>query len=112
MHALVVTYGLRDATPAEHAELCEQLAPAIAAVRGLVSKTWLANDCSGRYGGFYVFASRADFNRFIASELFETLASHRSLRDVDAREFSIAIGPTTVTRGPVNLTTPAKGSRR
>lgn len=31
-------------TPAEHAEFCAQLAPAFAAVPGLVSLTWLTND--------------------------------------------------------------------
>ena len=50
MHALVVSYSLRDATPGEHAELCEQLAPAVAAVRGLTSTTWLTNTATGRHG--------------------------------------------------------------
>jgi hypothetical protein len=60
MHALFVTYTLRDADPAQHAELCEQLAPAVAAVPGLLAKTWLTNCETGRFGGFYVFATRAD----------------------------------------------------
>jgi Putative mono-oxygenase ydhR len=99
MHALFVTYALRGTTPAQHAELCEQLAPAVAAVPGLVSKTWLANGDTGRYGGFYVFASRPDCDHFIASELFDVLRSHGTMRDVEAHEFSIATGPTATTRG-------------
>lgn len=100
MHVLFVTYALRDATPTQHAELCEQLAPAVAAVSGLVSKTWLANDETGRYGGFYVFASRAHFDRFVASELYDALTTHASVRDLATSEFSIAPIPTALTYGP------------
>jgi hypothetical protein len=100
MHVLFVTYALRDATPGQHAELCEQLAPAVAAVPGLVSKTWLANDETGRYGGFYVFASRAHFDRFVASELYDALTTHASIRDLATSEFSIAPIPTALTYGP------------
>jgi Putative mono-oxygenase ydhR len=99
MHALFVSYALRDATTAQHAELCEQLAPSFAAVPGLVSKTWLANGEKGRYGGFYVFASRTDCEHFVASELFDLLRSHGAVRDVNAQEFSIAALPTATTRG-------------
>ena len=100
MHALFVTYTLRDANPAQHAELCEQLAPAVAAVSGLISKTWLTNGETGRFGGFYVFASRADFERYVASELFATLMSRSSIREMAASEFSIAEAPTALTGGP------------
>lgn len=100
MHALVVTYTLRDTSAAQHAELCRQLAPAVAAARGLISKTWLANRETGRYGGFYVFESRTAFDRFVASELFEALRSHHSVLDVSASEFSIDEGPTALTGGP------------
>jgi hypothetical protein len=89
MHALFVSYGLRDATPARHAELCQQLASAVAAVPGLVSETWLANSETGRYGGFYVFDSRGDFDRFVASELFDTLSTLASVCGVTASDFSV-----------------------
>lgn len=100
MHALFVAYTLRDANPTQHAELCEQLAPAVAAVPGLLSKTWLANAETGRFGGFYLFASRAAFERYVASELFDTLASLESVCDVSASEFSVSDIPTALTRGP------------
>jgi Putative mono-oxygenase ydhR len=100
MHALLVTYTLRDADPAQHAELCEQLAPAVAAVPGLLAKIWLTNCDTGRFGGFYVFASRAAFERYVASELFDALLSPRSVRDVAASEFSVADIPTALTQGP------------
>jgi len=102
MHALFVTYTLRDSDAAQHAELCEQLAPAVAAVPGLLAKTWLTNCDTGRFGGFYVFASRAAFERYVASELFETLLRPASVGDVTASEFSVAGIPTALTRGPLN----------
>jgi hypothetical protein len=100
MHALFISYSLRDANPAQHAELCEQLAPAVAAVPGLVSKTWLVNAETGRFGGFYVFESRAAFERYVASELFATLMSLGSVVDeVVTSEFSVAGIPTALTKG-------------
>ena len=99
MHALFATYALRDSNPAQHAELCEQLAPAVAAVPGLLAKTWLTNSETGRFGGFYVFASRTAFEGYIASELFDTLLSPASVRDVTTSEFAVAEMPTVLTGG-------------
>lgn len=99
VHALFVSYSLRASDPAQHAELCEQLAPAVAAVPGLLSKMWLANTETGRFGGFYLFASRAAFERYVASELFDTLMSAGSIHDVTTSEFSVAPIPTALTRG-------------
>ena len=100
MHALVVSYSLRDATPGEHAELCEQLAPAVAAVRGLTSTTWLTNTATGRHGAFFVFETKPDFDRFVASELFGTISWHRTIDGLTASDYSISDRPTAVTHGP------------
>lgn len=89
VHALILTYELDGATPPEHSELYEQLAPALAAVPGLVSQARLANESIGRYGGFYVFDSRSSFDRFVASELFEALRSHRTVRDAATLDFDL-----------------------
>jgi Putative mono-oxygenase ydhR len=99
VHAFLVTYSLDGATSTEHAELCAQLAPAVAAVSGLVSATWLANEATGRYGGFYLFETRSEFDRFVASELFDTLRSHRSVRGVAASDFAVDREATEATRG-------------
>lgn len=88
MHALVVTYGL-GVTHAEHAELSSELAPAIDAVPGLVSHTRLENRDTGRYGVFYVFESKAAFDRFVASELYGATHDARRTADVTASDFAI-----------------------
>ncbi len=100
MHALFVSYRLRGVTAAEHAELCAQLAPAFAAVPGLVSLTWLSNEATARYGGFYVFRDKPAFDAFVASELFEALRSHRAVGELTATEFQVDQRPTALTRGP------------
>lgn len=106
MHALFVNYRLRHAAPAEHAELRLQLAPALAAVAGLVSKTWLENRSSGSYGGFYVFESKAAFDRFVASELFEMTYRQPTVADLKTCDFAIDHASTALTRGPTETRRP------
>jgi hypothetical protein len=100
MHALFLSYGLQGATSVEHSELCGQLAPALAAVPGLVSLTWLSNEMTGRYGGFYIFEHRPAFDDFVASELYEALRTQRAVRRVTTADFSVEPLATGVTRGP------------
>lgn len=94
MHALLVTYGLNGTTPCEHAELREALAPAFAAVSGLVSRTPLENPTAGRYGAFYVFESKGAFDRFVASELYAATDGSPELASQRASDFSIPKGAT------------------
>ncbi len=101
MHALVLSYSLRDASSGEHGERCEQIAPAAASVSGLASATWLSNAAAGRYGVFFVFETKPDFDRFVASELFGTFSSHSTVNDLSATDYSISERPTALTRGPV-----------
>jgi Protein of unknown function (DUF4242)/Putative mono-oxygenase ydhR len=92
MHALVVVYGLRGIDSAAHTELDDQLAPALDAVPGLVSRTRLENTASGRYGAFYLFESKAAFDRFVASELYGAAHCHAAVIGVAASDFAIPNG--------------------
>lgn len=89
MHALLVTYGLNGTTPCEHAELSVALAPAFAAVPGLVSRTPLENATAGRCGAFYVFETKGAFDRFVASELYAATDGSREPSTLAATDFSI-----------------------
>jgi hypothetical protein len=89
MHALFVTYALNGNTPCEQAELYEALAPAFAAVPGLVSRTPLANPAAGRYGAFYVFETKGAFNRFVAGELYAATDGSPQFVNPTASDFSI-----------------------
>jgi hypothetical protein len=89
MHSLLVTYGLNGRTPCEHAELSEALAPAFAAVPGLISRTPLENPTAGRYGAFYVFETKGAFDRFVAGELYAATDGSPELANLAASDFSI-----------------------
>ena len=94
MHALLVTYGLDGTTPCERAELSEALAPAFAAVAGLVSRTPLENPTAGRHGAFYVFETKGAFDRFVASELYAATDGAPELASRATSDFSIPSGAT------------------
>jgi hypothetical protein len=89
MHALLVTYGLNGRTACEHAELSEALAPAFAAVPGLISRTPLENPTAGRFGAFYVFETKGAFDRFVAGELYAATDGSPELTNLTAADFSI-----------------------
>jgi hypothetical protein len=99
VQALVVLYRLEGATPAEHAELREQLAPAFSAFAGLRSALWLANGATGRYGIVFVFDARGGFDAFVASELFEAFRAQPSVVDATTFDFTVDRGPSEVTHG-------------
>jgi heme-degrading monooxygenase HmoA len=90
VHVLLVTYALERSAATEHAELGEELAPAIEAVRGLVNHRLLANEATGRYGALYTFETRPALDRFVASELFAALCAHEAVRDSAISDFAVA----------------------
>ena len=99
MHILIVNFTLAGVTEQQYAGLCDQIAPAFAAVPGLISKMWLADPASGTYGGVYVWQDREALERFKASDLFKGVVSHPNLTNVTAREFGVLEAPTQLTRG-------------
>ena len=73
------------------------MAPAFAAVPGLISKTWMADEASGLYGGLHLFASERDLSGYPASELFRSgVAGNPAFTDLTVRT-AAAEGPTRVT---------------
>ncbi len=63
----------------------------------LISQIWLENDATRRYGGCYVFATKAAFDAFVASELFATFCGNPELRNLTTMDFSINPGLTAIT---------------
>ena len=74
---------------------------------GLVSLVWLANEATGRYGGFYIFEQKPSFDSFVASELYEALRSRHGIDGLTASDFSVDRVSTALTRGPVSEGSPA-----
>jgi hypothetical protein len=98
MEILVVTYSLDGMTESEYRSLCDDVAPAFAAVPGLVSKVWLADRTNGVYGGVYTFESHAALDAHLGSELGQ-VAAIPGLANVSIRRFEVLSEPTAITRG-------------
>jgi hypothetical protein len=98
MHISVFEYHIRDIDAAGWATLCDELAPAFAAVPGLLTKFWLHGDGDLR-GGVYVWSDRDAYRAFLASGLGQALGSHPHIADLQMREYGIDEAPTEVTRG-------------
>jgi hypothetical protein len=101
MEILIVNFALKGITEHEYELLCEPIAPAFAAVEGLQSKVWLADPETNTYGGVYTFASEADLDRFVASQLFADVGAHPNLDNPTVRRFHVLEEPTRVTNGLV-----------
>jgi hypothetical protein len=61
MHVQIVNFNLKGIADAQFREACDQLAPAFAAVPGLISKVWLADPSTNTYGGVVSLAARGCF---------------------------------------------------
>jgi hypothetical protein len=101
MHIQIISFQLFGVTEEEYAALCDELAPAFAAVPGLVRKVWLANPDTGTYGGVYVWRDRQVMEDFTKTELFESVEKHPALTNITSVDFGVLEGPTQVTRGSI-----------
>lgn len=101
MDVVIVNFALEGMSEEEYVELCDQLAPAVAAIDGLLSKVWLSDPETNTFGGVYLFDSTAAVDRFFASQLFADVASHPNLTGAHATRFGVLEAPTRVTRGLV-----------
>ena len=57
MNVLIVNFTLEGISEEQYQAMCDDVAPAFAAVPGLASKVWLADREAGIYGGVYMFES-------------------------------------------------------
>jgi hypothetical protein len=96
---LVINFSLDGMTESEYGTLCDDVAPAFAAVPGLVSKVWLADRANGVYGGVYTFEDGAAVDVFLASDLLAHAAATPGLVDLSVRRFEVLSAPTAITRG-------------
>ena len=104
MHVLVVNFGLDGMTEEQYRGACDELAPAFAAVPGLVSKTWLANAETGTYGGVYMFIDREACQAFMASDLAVGVLNHPNVSNMTVRDFGVLEEPSAVTHGLMGAT--------
>jgi hypothetical protein len=96
---LIINFSLDGISEAEYRDQCDEVAPAFAAVPGLVSKVWLADSANGVYGGVYTFRDTQAVDDYLASDLMAHVAGNPAFVTVTVRRFSVLSGPTAVTRG-------------
>jgi hypothetical protein len=99
MQILIVNFNLDGLTEEQFARSADELAPAFAAVPGLVSKVWLADRAEGTYGGVYTFESEEAVDDYLQSDLFAGIGATPGLVNISVRRFGVLEGPTRVTRG-------------
>jgi len=97
MHLQIINFQLQDLSEADYFKVCDELAPAFAAVPGLSSKVWLADSDAGTYGGVYLWESRGAMEEFARTELFNSVATHPNLAGITSTDFDVVEAPTSVT---------------
>jgi len=97
MHIQIVTFSLKDLDHDAYVALCDELAPAFAAVPGLTAKTWLADRAGQTYGGVYHWQSAEAMAAFAKTDLFNAVVTHPNLADLKSTDFAVLDAPTAVT---------------
>lgn len=97
MHVQVVTFQLKGISREQYEALCDQVAPAIASLPGLISKLWLADTATNTYGGVYHWQDRAAMEGFLQSDVFRAVATNPNLADIKSRDFGTLEAPGAVT---------------
>jgi hypothetical protein len=101
MNILIVNFSLEGISEEQFEAMCEDVAPAFAAVPGLASKVWLADREAGVYGGVYAFESAEATDEYLGSELFAMVGATPGFTGITVRRFGVLAGPTGTTRGLV-----------
>ena len=99
MHIQVVNFNLEGTSRAEYESVCNELAETFAALPGLVSKHWLADEKNNTYGGVYIWENREAYDAFVNSELFAGVGSNPALVNISSKDFDVIEAPSRVTRG-------------
>ncbi len=98
MHVSVAEYRIRDIDEWGWTDACHQLAPAFAAVPGLLVKYWLHGDADIR-GGVYIWSDRAAYLAFLDSDLGRAFGNHPNIAHPTMRDYALDEAPTQLTRG-------------
>jgi len=99
MHVQIVNFQLNGIDDAQYRTACDEEAPAFAAIPGLLSKIWLADQSSNTYGGVYIWRDRQAMQSFVDGDVFRGFAADPQLNDFTSRDFDVLETPTEITHG-------------
>jgi hypothetical protein len=97
MYVRIVTFATAGISADEYGALAGSVAGAFAEWPGLLGKIWLGDRERNRYGGVYVFASKADADRSRTTQLFAALGTNPALTDLVVEEYDTLPSATAVT---------------
>ena len=97
MYIRIVTFATTGITADEYCAHATAIAEAFTEWPGLLGKIWLGDRDRNRYGGVYVFASKADADRSRTTPLFAGLAANPVLADVVIDEYDTLQAATAIT---------------
>jgi quinol monooxygenase YgiN len=97
MNILIINFNLNGLARADYEQVCADLAPTFAAIPGLISKHWLANEDTNTYGGVYIWKDKASMLAYMESEIFQSIEANPALANVVANDFEVLAGPSQVT---------------
>ena len=99
MQIQIVNFQLKGISEEDYRKMCDQLAPAFAAVDGLTEKVWLADSATGTFGGVYTWRDREAMENYLKSDLCQAVLNHPNLSGITSRDFAVLEGPSRTTRG-------------
>jgi hypothetical protein len=99
VHIQIVNFKLNGIDEAQYSQMCEEEAAVFAAIPGLVSKVWLADESTNTYGGIYTWRDRQAMQDYLGSDLFRGITVDPSIKDLTSRDFGVLDAPTEITRG-------------
>ena len=97
MHILIINFNLHEISREQYEGVCDELAPTFAAVPGLISKSWLANEETNTYGGVYLWKDKQAMLDYQASELYAGIGANPALANITATDFEVLENPSKVT---------------
>ncbi len=97
MHVLIINFNLNELTRSDYEAGCDQVADHFAAVPGLLSKQWLANEETNTYGGVYLWKDRQAMLDYTESELFKSIESNPAFTNMTTTDFEILEAPSKIT---------------
>jgi hypothetical protein len=99
MHALIITFQLKNLSQDDYAKSCVEGAPVIAQQPGLIAKVWLASPETNTYGGMYTWRDRQSMEAFMQSDLVKSWATDSGIVGFTSRDYAVLEEPTRVTAG-------------
>lgn len=99
MYVQIVTFQLDGLSGQDYLAACNQLAPTIAQVPGLIGKTFIANPETNTYGGVHIWRDRAAMEDYRTSELWRSIEGQPAFVGLVSQEFEVLEQPSRVTRG-------------